>query len=229
MRNPGRRMRNVAFIALTLWFCAGAAGAAGYLETFEQAGGAPASALGGVVKPGRDGAWSSSLNGGIYVLENKGNPGAVKYYYIVPGAGSLESFGDVVRVEVGVEPAAGASPSGAGLIFGYDPGTRDYSAFVLEADGRHALYRREAGKLRRVLSGQSGTAKGAGRDRLEVQFAGRAVRLLLNGNVVGSASMPGSRGEGVGLIALGAGRFAFDNFELPQAVGQAGGGARPAP
>jgi hypothetical protein len=214
-------------LMLTLcWFLfsVDSAAANGYRETFDPQDGTPDSALHGTMPVGEDGEWSAHMEGGFYLLENRGSPTDVRYFYVLPTSSTWNSHGDIVRVSVGGMFVGGDYHSGAGLLLGFDPATRYYDAFVLQDNLEYAIYRRDADGLRAVLSGTSSAIRRAGRNLIEVRFMGDSMHMFINQTEVGSLAKKSGHGEGIGLIALGAGLFEFDDFELPNAVldGQTG-------
>lgn len=190
----------------------------GYRETFDSRDSTPDTALQGTMPVGEDGEWSAHMEGDFYLLENRGSPTAVRYFYVLPTNSTWSDPGDIVRVSIGGMFVGGEYHSGAGLLLGFDPVTRNYDAFVLQDSLEYAIYRRDSDGLRAVLSGTSDAIRAAGRNRIEVRFTGNTMHMFINQTEVGSLSRAPGHGEGIGVIALGAGLFEFDDFELPNAI-----------
>lgn len=182
-----------------------------YIESFEDPN--RTGSLARVLPMGSTGSWTGSIAGGAYVLDNPNDAAAVKYGYVtqLPGLGSAPSS---AAVSVDVSAEFGSALSGAGLLYMFDPQRRTYWAFVLQRDGRHALFKRDSKGLQLVLAGRSATTRQDGVNRLTVQPAHGGVQLLVNGEPVGKASSPEISGSGVGLVAMGTGRFRFDDFSV---------------
>ena len=214
---PGWAKKMSVILLLVATLAAGSVSGVGYREIFDPADDTPDTALAGTMPVGQDGVWSSHMAGGFYVLENRDDPAAVRYFYALPGQDSWQSPGDVLRVDVGGIFPTGDYPSGAGLIFRFDPAKRFYYAFVLREGQSYAFYRRDADGLQTLVEASSDAIK-PGRNHLEVRLRGDAMHLLVNGVELGNIESPKVQGQGVGLIAIGEGRFEFDDFELPNAV-----------
>lgn len=172
----------------------------------------PARIFGGNLLLGTDNGWSGRLAEGRYVLENQGHPGDVRYFYLRPEGLDIVQDGSRAMLEVDGEFSAGEGPSGAGLLYGFDPGTGHYLAFVIMAQGQYAVLQRDEDGVQMRMSGTHGTVRRTGRNRLAIDRSGRRLRFAINGREVASLGMENVEGRGVGLLALGNGRFAFDNF-----------------
>lgn len=182
---------------------------AGYLEPFT--GTDPQTVFGGVLDVGSDGPWAAALTGSAYRLSNDSAPDAVRYYYLMglPGeAGPLAQ--GTLGVTLGLAPGAGGL-SAAGLLFDFDPNDGTYLAFALTTTG-YVVLQRSAEGLELLVDESLDTLSPDGRNRLELRAAGTAVEIVVNGET--AATLNGSQpfSGGVGLVALGAGVFEFQDF-----------------
>lgn len=182
-------------------------------------------ALSSFIKIGQQGAWTGSMDGDVYWLENPSEDAAIRYYFTPVDA---TAFGQRT-VSVDVTADAGQN-SRAGLLYGYNRNPTLYYMATVEPDGTGALYRRDEDGLNVVMSGSTPPGEN-GFSRLEVRESGSQIEVLVNGKSIGSM---GSRGTGegaVGIIAVGPGRFGFTNYrQTPQpAVALSGGGPEAAP
>ncbi|HET6520943.1 MAG TPA: hypothetical protein VFG47_14145, partial [Geminicoccaceae bacterium] len=208
---PTLRLTTLALLAALL--SAPPASAAQYRETFDP-GKRPDEVMFGILGFGEGGTWSGRLADGQYVLTNRTDPSAVQYYYLeAPPGGTFGSLRDAtVSVEVAGE--FGSDPSGAGLIYRFDPATRTYWAFALTRDG-YGVFKRDRGGFQEVMAGGSAAIRPGEANRLTVRPGpDGAAQFLVNDEVVGAAGGPDITGAGVGLLALGAGSFRFDEFTI---------------
>jgi hypothetical protein len=182
---------------------------ASYREPFTSTD--PSSTFGGVLDVGFDGTWTAALTGSAYRLTNEAAPDAVRYYYLMglPGeAGPLAQ--GTLGVTLGMAPGAGGL-SAAGLLFDFDPNDGTYLAFALTTTG-YVVLQRSAEGLELLVDEALDTLRPDGRNRLELRAAGSAVEVVVNGET--AATLNGSQpfSGGVGLVALGAGVFEFQDF-----------------
>jgi hypothetical protein len=199
---------------------ASAAHGEGYQETFDP-GRPPRQMLLGVLNFGRDGPWEARLANGRYVLENRTQPGAVRYFFLFPEIGAALRHA-TVSVEVDGKFEGGEYRSGAGLIYRFDPERRRYVAFVVLDGGRYGLYQRGASGLQLRQSGAPSAVHRDRSNRLSIESNGSELHLLINSVEVGRFAAEGLRGSGVGIISLGTGRFEFDNFRVAPAAAHLG-------
>lgn len=187
----------------------GVFGSANFLEPFDSASGDLAAYL----LQGRDGAWNGQIANGAYWLSNDEDALAVEYVYLtaLPGLAAPLSAAEV-SVDVSGD-FADADTSQAGLIFNVDPETRFYYAFMLKGGGAVSLVLRDGAGFRELASTTSDALRD-GVNRLTVTPGGALLRFLVNGTEVMSIESPSLPPGGVGLIAAGTGRFAFDNFAV---------------
>lgn len=201
-----------AFALLSPVLAQGILGTEGFLESFDT----PGSDLAAYLLQGQDGVWSGQVVDGSYTLSNSEDAGAVEYVYVtaLPGLSAPLSAAEV-SVEVSgdfADPAA----SQAGLIFNVDPETRFYYAFMVKGGGAVSLVLRDEAGFQELASTTSDALR-EGVNRLTVTPDGALLRFLVNGTEVMSIESPSLPPGGVGLIAAGTGRFAFDNFAVGSA------------
>lgn len=201
-----------AFAVLALLFSSSAQGILGtesFLETFDTAG----SDFAAYLLQGQDGVWSGQLVDGTYQLGNTEDAGAVEYVYVtaLPGLAAPLSAREV-SVEVSGEFTA-PDASQAGLIFNVDPETRFYYAFMVKSGGAVSLVLRDEAGFQELASTTTDALR-EGVNRLTVTPEGALLRFSVNGAEVMSIESPSLPPGGVGLIAAGTGRFAFDNFAI---------------
>lgn len=192
---------------------AGATEAAGYVERFD--GTDPATVFEGLLTVGHDAPWTGTLTGQHYRLENRSAAGAVRYFYLssLPAGGGSPSQG-TVHVDVSIDEVhPGAFVVGAGIVFDVDPDRGHYLAFVA-TDGGYALYVRGADGLNEAMSGTLDAFAPGERNRLTVRTAGSESTLEINGEFVASIDFGRPPSGGVGIVALGAGTFAFSGFAV---------------
>jgi len=184
-----------------------------YVERFD--GTDPATVFDGLLTVGHDAPWTGTLTGEHYRMENLASPGAARYFYLMAlpggGAGGTLSQG-TVQVDVAiVEVHPGAIVVGAGLVFDVDPDRGHYLAFVVTDEG-YALFVRDSDGLNEAMSGTSGAVVPGGTNRLTVRTSGSETVLEINGDHVAGIDFGRPPAGGVGIVALGAGTFAFTDF-----------------
>lgn len=180
-----------------------------YAEPFT--GTDPLTTFGGVLDVGFDGTWAATLTGTAYRLTNDAAPGAVRYYYLmeVPGdAGPLAQ--GTIGVTLGAAPAGGGL-SAAGLLFDFDPDRGTYLAFALTTTGYVVMQRSDSG-LEVLVEEDLDSLRPDERNRLELRAVGTSVEVSVNGET--AATLNGERAfeGGVGILAVGAGSFEFQDF-----------------
>ncbi len=182
---------------------------AGYVEPFT--GTDPRTTFGGVLDVGSDGPWTAALTGSAYRLTNDAAPGAVRYYYLteLPGeAGPLAQ--GTIGVTLGLAPGSGGL-SAAGLLFDFDPNDGTYLAFALTTTGYVVLQRSDAG-LELLVDEDLDTLRPDGRNRLDLRAVGTSVEVIVNGETAATLNGGQPFSGGVGLVAVGAGVFEFQDF-----------------
>ena len=183
-----------------------------YVERFD--GTDPATVFEGLLTVGHDGPWTGTLTGEHYRLENRSTPGAVRYFYLtsLPGGGAPSQGAIHVTVSID-EVHPGAFVVGAGIVFDVDPDRGHYLAFVA-TDAGYALYVRGADGLDEAVSGTLDAFAPGERNRLTVRTAGSETTLEINGEFVAGIDFGRPPSGGVGIVALGAGTFAFTGFSV---------------
>lgn len=225
-------MRRRALVPATVVLAAmlgGDAGGQAYVERFDP-GTPPHDVMGGILGFARDGAWHGSLEDGAYVLENTGDAGAIRYFWFggIPGRPDQPPAELPVSVDVG--GTFEGEISGAGLIFRYDPERRFYYGFALLNDNRYGFFQRGEDGVRMRLSGPSEAIRAGGDNRLRIVPEGDAMNLFINGERIGVFGNDAVQGPGVGIVAIGVGRFRFDDFVIGEVeAGGTGGDTFAAP
>ena len=187
-----------------------AQGGAGYREPFT--GTDPGTVLAGVLDVGSDGTWTGALTGTAYRLTNDVDPGAVRYYYLtgLPGeAGPLAQ--GTIGVTLGMAPG-GDGLSAAGLLFDFDPNDGTYLAFALTTTGYLVMQRSDAG-LEILVDEDLDSLRRDGRNRLELRAVGTSVEVVVNGESAATLNGGQPFAGGVGIVAVGAGVFEFQDFQ----------------
>lgn len=159
--------------------------------------------------------WRVTEESGALVAENRAAPGDVRYWFVEPPARPL-AVSATVRAE-GVE--GGKGPGGAGLLYGLvrPGGTPTYHAFVLEPGGGMVLYRRNPKGFERLAQLRPKTPLGDRAVTLGIRETAAGLELLVQGQRIGTLALDGPKRGGVGVVALGTGRFTFERFELAAA------------
>lgn len=181
-----------------------------YRETFESTD--PEAVLGGALDVGSKGAWTATLTGASYRLVNPSDLSAVRYYYLLslpdqpPGPISQGTASVVVMVE-----GESDEYSGAGLLFAFEPETRNYYAWVGTNDG-YAFYRRDEDGFQRMISAQSGLINQGASNRLSITATGPELQLFVNDQRIARIDRADPVDGGIGIIVLGTGTYTFEEF-----------------
>jgi hypothetical protein len=183
-----------------------------YREDFGPAR-APAEMFAGALVLGDDGPWHGEVGDEAYVLENRTDRNAVKYVYVASPEG-----GTMPQASIGLVVTASRTDgsSALGLLHGFDKATRDYVAFVV-SDGGYSVLQRRRGKLLRLATGEIAGLVLAEPAHLVAVPDGSQLHFFVNRRrvvSVGASSVRTGEAAGVGLIAIGRGRFAFDDFTI---------------
>jgi hypothetical protein len=169
--------------------------------------------------PEPDPVWSTSVHDGLYWLENRTEPLAVRYRHL--SLSDAESVVDLstapVSVEVVVRPLEGQRPSAltsAGLLYRFDRSSRDYYAFMVYADGRYGFGRRTSRGYATDFTERSDRLQPGIANKLAIFGDGPSVHLYVNDTLVKIIRrLERSAGE-TGVIAASVGQFGFDNFAI---------------
>jgi len=216
------RMRRPGIVALACLLVAGGFGqdTTARAEVSDHLG-----PLAAAVDLGKEGAWTSELTKGWFMLTNPEEPNAIRSYRMTGealGGGSRE-----VSVNTALRPM-GDAPSAAGLLFDYREAT-EYKAFAIEGDAGVSLFVRSADGLERSATAESAAARMDGSDVLTLVQGPASLELRLNGENVFTLESDDGFSDTFGVIALGKGRFAFDGFSLTETPAVAEADPFPAP
>jgi hypothetical protein len=164
----------------------------------------PLYVFGGVITfgPQPGDPWTALLRDGRLEVSNAVDASVIRYYFLEPrhvGAWAARA-GAPVRASVLVGGTFGEVP-GAGLVYGVDPSTHHFVALVLTGGNGYGVYVLDEQGYRVVTSGTSGAIDPGG-----------GLGFYVGGERVFEGPLPG--GVGVGIVAAGTGRFAFDDFAL---------------
>lgn len=169
--------------------------------------------------PELDPVWFTSVHDGLYWLENRTEPLAVRYRHLnwsdakTPG----ELGRTPVSVEVVVRPLEGQQPnalSAAGLLYRFDRSSRDYYAFMVYADGRYAFGRRTSLGYTTDFIERSDRLRPGTTNKLGIFGDESSVHLYINDTLTKIIrGLERSAGE-TGVIAASVGQFGFDNFAI---------------
>ncbi|TNF19201.1 MAG: hypothetical protein EP318_15720 [Rhodobacteraceae bacterium] len=156
---------------------------------------------------GQDETWRFVNTGDSFEIENIGDPGAIRYYFVAPAPGTEGRR----RIEAGVSIHP-ESKGAAGLLYGLNA-TRDlYHLVTLDAQGVLTIYRRDSSGFR-ALSQQSSDAFSAdGVNHLVLEEEGDTVAVSLNGTKMGAVGGDRFGFGGTGLGAVGDVRALFTFF-----------------
>jgi hypothetical protein len=165
--------------------------------------------------------WTGKLVKDAYMLTHTGKPGAVRYYFRhrINDHHLLGLAAFPLSVEV--QGTMNDDLSGAGLLYGYDPQTRYYLAFVKGTGKTYAIYSRNANGFRRVVGGTSEAINPNQTNQLAIVPEGADIKFYINGVQLATMADEGASSGGAGLVAISSGMFLFDNFTIykkPQAA-----------
>jgi hypothetical protein len=200
-----------------------------YFETFDLDDDDPVAAprYANIWTIGEVGAWHGSIREGVYRLTNTQDTNAVRYGYVGLGTaeGVLHDLSDTwAFVDVSIGDRYTGSFTGAGLMFRFDRSRRFYTALVVSRQVKDSEIRSRLYFVNRDDRGFGLTPLGAppGLDasrNVTLGLMGRrdVLDLFVNERFFQSLPAPaGLRGD-PGLLALGTGQFAFDNFAIADA------------
>lgn len=182
--------------------------------------------LAAIVQLGQHGPWRLSEDAatGAFVMENKTDRQAVKYYSLAMQADTEGRRSVEARLET-LEAGGGS----AGLLYGLaeSNGAVSYFMALRADDGAVSLYYKHRGGMVRVADVASA---GRGPLRMKLVERGRTLDILFNDQKVKSLESDRfGRGQ-VGIVALGMGKFGFSGFRVSPADSPAVAGKKaPAP
>lgn len=169
------------------------------------------SALGGLASKvilGRDGPWRFSEDAatGAFVMDNRSDPRAVRFFSLAPQPGTGGKRSVEARVET-LEAGGGS----AGLLYGLEESRGDAAYFMAlrSNDGTVSLHYKHKGGIVRVAEIASA---GRGPLRMKLVEHGRTIDILFNDKKVKSLQSDRFGRGGVGIVALGKGKFGFSGF-----------------
>ncbi len=173
----------------------------------------PSTVFQGFLTIGHNPPWTGTLTGTHYRLENATTPHAGRYMYLasLPGRPDALTQGTVhveVAVEVAYDPSYGAA---AGVLFNFDADTGNYLALAV-TDVGYSVYVRDNKGLREATSGTSDSIRIGRTNRVTVHTMGTQVELEVNGTSVGSIDFGRPPEGAIGIIAIGAGIYRFEEF-----------------
>jgi hypothetical protein len=162
-----------------------------------------------VTEPGDD--WQGSVEDGAYVLVNRSERGAVRYFDFnrVDAEGTSRPQ---TEASVTVSGDFETDLAAAGLLARYDPQSGTYYAFVRTAEGV-ALYKRGPDGFTRPMN-LVGPIRGDEPARLGIRLSPRGTELIVNGRTLGAMSSGDIQGNRFGIVAFDRGTFRFDDFTV---------------
>lgn len=147
---------------------------------------------------GQDDTWRFVNTGDSFEIENIGNPGAIRYYFVAPTPGTEGRR----RIEAGlsIHPESGGA---AGLLYGLNE-TRDlYHVVALDAQGVLTVFRRDGSGFRAMSQQSSDAFSADGVNHLVLEESGDTITFTLNGTKMGSVGGDRFGFGGTGLAAVG--------------------------
>lgn len=171
-----------------------------------------------VMPLGTDGAWTTSLANGWLMLTNMTEDDAVIYFRA--GNDPLDGGTRTVKVNVALR-SKGDKITEIGLLFDYRS-AESYKAFTLGSDGAASIYLRNNEGLSHAATAEEAKGRGDGSDILTLEQSPNEIKLLINDQTAFVLENNEGFSDTIGLIVFGAGRFAFDGYEVVQIAGTAG-------
>ncbi|MEM6973705.1 MAG: hypothetical protein AAF577_12950 [Pseudomonadota bacterium] len=158
---------------------------------------------------GTEGAWQVENSGTAFSLTNRADDGAITYYWVDLAADAAGRR--VIEAEVSLNP--GGQSSFGGILYGFDPNTRNYFVYGLNAAGGVSLYRRDENGFREIMGTEIDAVRpGANLLRLEEQ--GEAIQMFVNGTRVSGIGAPGIGSGALGFAAGGTGQTSWTAFSV---------------
>lgn len=156
---------------------------------------------------GQDDTWRFVNTGDSFEIENIGNPGAIRYYFVAPTPGTEGSR----RIEAGVSIHPD-SKGAAGLLYGLKEARDRYHLVTLDAQGVLTVFRRDDSGFRPMLEQSSDAFSAEGVNHLVLEENGDTIAFSLNGSKMGSVGGDRFGFGGTGLAAVGDVRAFFTFF-----------------
>jgi len=196
--------------------------ATAYVETFE--GEDQATLFGGQLRLDQKTApWLLYVVDGKLVMENRVDPTSLHFNDVAwvryPNSAVVETTQNAVIsavVEVGK-----SSTGGVGIIVGSGKAGA-YLAFLVDAEGRYHLFKKDGRQLRAVISEPNSAIRIGRPNELSYDVRGANIAFLINGREAVQIESPnrlsGARRNdgrtGVGIASFGLGTFYFDSVEI---------------
>lgn len=183
-------------------------------ETFDSA--SPEKAFWGRLGIGSkpNDAWTGALTGGVYVLANDRKPEAVRYYFRQNlEEGNPRTLSEY-PVSVEISGKMTGQVSAAGLLYGYNPQTKHYIAFVKGSGSSYAIYKKDENGLKKVTGGTSNAVRVDQVNQLAIVPETSKINFYINSTYVASINDASANSGGSGLVAISSGMFNFDNFTI---------------
>jgi hypothetical protein len=163
-----------------------------------------------LLPPGDD--WSATVADGAYTLENRASPKAVHYLHFRVRCD--DSINHPASVEVRLDDRADNGIGDAGLLYRFDPNTHRYYMFTLGRGGRLAFSKRNQAGFRTLYAEALKSLDATRLNRLAIVGTDAAMFLYVNNSLVKVIEDSELRGPSSGVVAIGIGRFTFDNFTI---------------
>jgi len=158
------------------------------------------------------GEWSATVADGVYYLENQASPKAVRYLHFRVRCD--DGINRPASVEVRLDQRADNGVGDAGLLYRFDPKSRFYYVFTLGRGGRLTFSKRNKAGFRTLYAETAESLSGSRFHRLAIVGTDRAMFLYVDNRLVKVIEDSELRGPATGVVAIGMGRFAFDNFTI---------------
>jgi hypothetical protein len=173
---------------------------------------------------GRDAPWLGRVQNGRYELLNDGDSGAIKYSFISATRADATPIDMSTAWTTATVNVFGSQPdpiSGAGLLVRFDEATRHYGAFLvahLGAGGHKSpslLWAvRDAAGFRIEQRAVAPWLKREEEVSLSVETRAGELHLAADGREAFAVAADFLPGRSTGLIAIGRGKFTFDDFRV---------------
>lgn len=157
-----------------------------------------------------DDTWDYQNSANQFSMSNDGAPGAIQYFYLLPKPGSEPQRQVTVEVTI---PDNSPRWIAGGLLYGYDPDTRNYFLMTIEPNGVAAIYRRDETGIHPILRSKNEAVR-RGRNQLAIAETRGEVELRVNSVRIGALRMNGTGRGGVGIAAGGLGTVVFSAFNV---------------
>lgn len=156
--------------------------------------------------------WNAYLKDGYYILENSINPYAMKYLYV-----ENEDEENIVSIEVKTEFSKEGNPlPSSGLLLDFDIETGYYYAFTLNPQGEYSIFRKDGRRIETLFSDKLKNISSEKFIKVSAIVRRRKILLYVNNELVKQLKIEKSLKSRIGLIAIGKGKFYYDNFKIYQ-------------